>query len=209
MSLTAPVRFGQQDSRSLLPNTSGGGIDTGLRRDWIKPRRRILLRHEWHHAACEIACTRAELTAHRSLYVPYFGCAEAAELEEAMATAQAVRWMEEPVRSRAERWTSRQGPGYRDYKSWISERAFSEGLDRAARLMLSAMPDRGPRADSSLHTFLFRGARWYRSMPVSRIDDLGATGIGILRPFPREQVAWGADRSANPSSLRSVAMRRS
>src|SRR4029453_14423689 len=32
----------------------------------------ILGTHEWHHASTEIACTRAELTARRSLYHPYF-----------------------------------------------------------------------------------------------------------------------------------------
>ena len=51
---------------------------------------KILLEHEWHHAATEIACTRAELIARKSLYGPYFAHSAAAELEEALANAKAI-----------------------------------------------------------------------------------------------------------------------
>ena len=157
--------------------------------EFLEVAEAVLVGHEWHHAACEIACTRAELTARRPLYISYFGCSEAAELEEALANAQAIHCIEnvhEPVRSRTELWMSTQGPGYRDYKAWTPAVAFSSGCNRSGRYMMRALPGRGPRSDWSLYTFLFRGARNYPSMPVTRIDDLAATSVSVLRPFPRE-----------------------
>jgi len=148
----------------------------------------VLAEHEWHHAATEIACTRAELVARRPLYLPYFASTEAAQHEEALANAQAITWVFDsgPAKSRAESWMSRQGPGYREYGSWLAPRLFSKGIDRAARFMTASLPDQGPRADPSLHTFLFRGTHRYRSMPYTRVNDLGALGVTVLRPFPKE-----------------------
>lgn len=150
----------------------------------------ILEEHEWHHAATEIACTRAELLARRSIYQPYFVLSPAAVLEEALANAQAISWAfqeGDPLGARptAELWMSQQALGYRDYQRWLASRSFSEGLDRAARFMAAVLPAPGPRADSSLHTFLYRGARRYRSMPLTRVNDLGAIGVTVLRPFPK------------------------
>ena len=150
----------------------------------------ILLQHEWHHAATEIACTRAELTARRPVYQPYFSNSAAAEHEEALANARAISWVfrKDPlgVRPRAELWMRGQGPGYRDYSSWLSARSFSGGINKAAVFMADILPKKGPRADSSLHTFLFRGTYLYQTMPVTRVIDPVSKGVGVLRPFPKE-----------------------
>jgi len=153
----------------------------------------ILTEHEWHHASTEIACTRAELTARRPLYQRYFLSPEAALLEESLANARAINWSFQggdppEAKRRAELWMSTQGAGYCDYGSVLSSREFSQGLDRAARLMTAALPEPSPRADSSLHTLLFRGARRYPSMPRVRVNDLHTarvTGVSVLRPFPK------------------------
>jgi hypothetical protein len=78
-----------------------------------------------------------------------------------------------------------QGAGYRDYGNWRSSRTFSKGLNETARFFATRLGWLNPRVES-LHTFFFRGARNYRSMPVVRVNDFGATGISVLRPFPRE-----------------------
>ena len=149
----------------------------------------LLIEHELLHAAAEIACTRAELTARQPLYASYFSKAPAAHLEEALANAQAVRVFQyaDPLRARTriEQWMSQQGPGYRDYASRLPPREFSKGLHEAACFMTDSLELPCPHADSSLYTFLFRGARQYRKMRVVRIDDLGANEITILRPFPK------------------------
>ena len=146
--------------------------------------------HEWHHAATEIACTRAELMARKSLYRPYFASPPPAHLEEALANAQAISWAfqdGDPLRVKptAEVWMSGQAAGYRDYRRWLPSRAFSQGRDLAARFMAAVLPKPSPRADSSLHTFFYRGALDYRSMPLKRVDDLAATRVTVLRPFPK------------------------
>ena len=89
------------------------------------------------------------------------------------------------ARSRAELWMRNQGPGYRDYDSWLSSRSFS-GVNKAAVFMAEILPEKRPRADSSLHAFLFRGTHLYQTMPVIRVIDLAATGVSVLRPFPKE-----------------------
>lgn len=159
--------------------------------DFLDLAESILVEHEWHHAATEIASTRMELFARRAIYRPYFySTSGAAPLEEALANAQAFSRVFEGgdpwgARLRAENWMSRQGEGYRDYARWLKSRKFSAGLDQAARFMTEVLPDPKPRADTSLHTFLYRGAGGYRSMPLVRVNDLGAIGVTVLRPFPK------------------------
>lgn len=148
----------------------------------------FLAEHEWHHAATEIACTRVELTARQPLYRRYFAFPQAAQLEEALANAQATTWTldkDGPAKARAEQWMRRQGPGYRDYATFLPSRSFSRGLDHAIRFMTAVLSGPAPQADSSLHTFHYRGTLSYRSMPCTRVNDLGAIGVSVLRPFPK------------------------
>ena len=151
--------------------------------DWI------LIEHERLHADTEIAATRAEVIARRSLYRPYFCDSLAAGHEEALANAQAIRGAlvpnEDPliVRSKVEATMKWQGLGYRDYDRWIQSHAFSFVLERTARYFLKPLPTPTPNAAPSLHTFLFRGAHSYK-ISVRRVHDLSDGNISILRPFP-------------------------
>jgi hypothetical protein len=87
--------------------------------EYLSTAELILRHHEMWHAATEVACTRAELVARRSLYREYFAHVEASIHEEAVANAHAIRWTFDkdniPERLRGEKWMRGQGPGYRDF----------------------------------------------------------------------------------------------
>jgi hypothetical protein len=168
----------------------GGGLQPGDER-YVSMAEAVLLQHELVHAAMEIACTRAELLARTALYRPYFGCMAAAHHEEALANAYAVRrclGANDPltVRPRLERWMRRQGEGYRDFGRWSTAHNLARGQESAARFAIAPLPGPGPNLPlTSLHTFLFPGGRAYRSMPVVRVNDLGARAASLLKPFPK------------------------
>lgn len=149
----------------------------------------VLYQHELIHATAEIACTRAELLARTAVYHPYFSSWPATQHEEALANASAVRrcFPADPMgaRSALEKWMSRQGPGYRDFGRWVDAGAFSRGQEDAATYATANLPRPAPKASSSLHTFLFRGARNYSSLPVTLVHDLGRSHVCALRPFAR------------------------
>jgi hypothetical protein len=150
----------------------------------------FLRHHEMWHAATEVACTRAELVARRSLYREYFVQAEASIHEEAIANAHAIRWTfdEDTVAERlnAEKWMRRQGPGYRDFAKWVSPTSFTRGQNVAARFMTDVLPPPAPKAAGAPQQFLYRGALDYPSMPVTRILEPSADDASVVRPFPRE-----------------------
>ena len=102
---------------------------------YLRRAENLLVSHEIWHAATEIACTRSELLARRSLYRDYFVHRQAAIHEEALANAHAVRTCY-PEGASAERWTverwmRRQGPGYRDFGDWTQPRQFFRGQNVA------------------------------------------------------------------------------
>lgn len=150
----------------------------------------ILRHHEMWHAATEVACTRAELLARRSLYREYFSNDESSLHEEALANAHAVRWgvaaEGSAERLMVEEWMRRQGPGYRDFARWIPPQKFSRGQNVAARFMTEVLPSPVPKVAGAPHQFLYRGALAYPSMPVTRIVDPDATDASVVRPFPRQ-----------------------
>jgi hypothetical protein len=152
--------------------------------DWI------LIEHEQFHANVEISATRAEMIARRAMYWPYFRSSPAAQQEEGLANANAVRWAltsnEDPldVQSKLEAWMKRQGPGYCEYDRFLSSRTFSSGLERTTRHLVKHLPGPAPKLGATPHTFLFRGARRYK-MPLTRVHDLVGGNVSILRPFPK------------------------
>jgi hypothetical protein len=165
----------------------GGALDKGDEQ-YLELAESVLFEHEWHHAASEIACTRAELLARPPLYRAYFGSVEGSRHEEALANASALLWRFDQasmLRKKAEDWMRRLGPGYREFGRWLSTRNFSAGLDRAGRLMTAELPKPTPKPGSSLHAFLFRGTKAYPSMRVVVVNDLGER-VTVFRPFPRE-----------------------
>jgi hypothetical protein len=151
----------------------------------------ILFEHERTHATIEIACTRAEMVARRSLYQEYFADRAAAEHEEAISNAQATLWALDingggaQVRARAEAWMRRQGPGYRDFGNWVDSRKLSRGMDRAAHFMLKPLPAPHPKASGPSKTFLFHEAKRY-AVPAKRINDLPPSHVSVLRPLPKK-----------------------
>ncbi|MBI2182509.1 MAG: hypothetical protein HYU31_17035 [Deltaproteobacteria bacterium] len=150
----------------------------------------ILYHHEMWHAAAEVACTRAELLARRSMYREYFRERDAAEHEEALANANAIRqclrFPDAPMRSQLEHWMRRQGPGYSDYARWLKTPAFARGRNASARFMTRALPKPVPKVAGAPHDFLYRGAASYPSMPVARVLDVESSGASVVRPFPKE-----------------------
>ena len=150
----------------------------------------ILNLHEMWHAATEIACTRAELFARRSLYREYFFNEDASVHEEALANAHAIRKGfdedTEAAKLNVEHWMRGLGPGYRHFDKWIPRPAFSRGQNVAARFMTAGLPGPRPKASGAPHQFLFRGAHSYRSMPVTRIVDSESNDASVVRPFPRD-----------------------
>lgn len=166
----------------------GGALGPGDER-YLDSAEAILRHHEMWHAATEVACTRAEILARRSLYREYFDNAGARLHEEAVANAHAVRWGPAngtPERRRLEEWMSRLGPGYRDFAKWIPPRSFSRAQDTACRSMTTSLPRPGPRAAGAPHQFLYRGSISYPSMPVRRIVNPNANDASLVRPFARE-----------------------
>ncbi len=146
----------------------------------------FLKRHELFHAACELACTRAELLARHSLYREYFWSEQAIPLEEAVATAQSIRWFSfaPELSGKLGGLMLEQGLGYRDFGSWLARGPFGVGKELLAREMTSRLAAPAPGAANSLHS-LFRGWELFRSMPITKVDDLGPDGVSILRPFPK------------------------
>jgi len=150
----------------------------------------LLYHHEMWHAATEVACTRAELFARRSLYGEYFFNEDASVHEEALANAHAIRWGfdgdKNAERFKVEKWMRRQGPGYRNFDKWIPRHSVSRGQNIAARFMTVGLPRPRPKAAGAPHQFLYRGAHAYRSMSITRIVDREATDASVVRPFCRE-----------------------
>jgi hypothetical protein len=192
-----PFHF-RRDSWGIYLRTSGiSDLASALKGTSLKPgdeaylnlAESVLFQHELIHATAEIACTRAELLAREPVYLPYFSSGSATQHEEALANASAVRrcFHEDPLGARPtlEKWMSRQGPGYRDFGRWVDAGAFSRGQEKAARFATAELLGPPPNASSSVHTFLFRGARNYRSVPVRLVDDLASSPVSLVRPFAK------------------------
>jgi hypothetical protein len=167
-----------------------GGALTPGDESYLATAESILREHEMWHAATEVACTRAELLARRSMYREYFSDKDASEHEEALANAHAVRQCfrgnTDSMRVELEKWMHRQGPGYCDYARWLPTHSFSRGQNTAARFMTTASPKPAPKAAGAPHSFLYRGVLSYPSMPVTRILDLDSSDASVVRPFPKQ-----------------------
>jgi hypothetical protein len=166
----------------------GGALIPGDE-EYLSTAELILRHHEMWHAATEIACTRAEIIARRSLYRQYFAQREGCIHEEAVANAHAIRWTFDEdgagERIKIEKWMRRQGPGYRDFGKWVTAASFNRGQNVAARFMTAVLPPPAPKASGGPQQFLYRGAVSYPSMPVTRIIDPAAKDASVVRPFPR------------------------
>jgi hypothetical protein len=147
--------------------------------------RHILLEHERFHFLTEVACSRAEVAAARRLYHAYFMNRHAATLEEALANARSHRvgLQKQPasIRGAVERWMLSMGPGYRDFKRFVSAPAFSKGTRVATQLML--LPGGAKASVGSPSEFLYAGLSRQSPVPLRLVTDVGA--LRILKPFPK------------------------
>lgn len=155
--------------------------------EYLYQAHEILFEHELFHAAAEIACARAEIVCRVGLYHPYYAHGPAAEHEEALANASAVRPNDDrsaPIR-RLMAWMRRGGPGYREFHRWTKSSSFSRGLSRAAHHIVAPLPAPKPSASGPPLDFLFRGYYLY-NVPTTEVVDEDLSGLSLLRPFPRK-----------------------
>jgi hypothetical protein len=110
--------------------------------------RRLLLGHEEWHFRSELAAAGAEVVGRLPAYQDYFLRGAATSLEEALANAWALRYTfgtaKSGARDRAIAWMRSQGPGYRNFASWLRQQQFEEGKRQAATFMIERFnPARG------------------------------------------------------------------
>ena len=167
------------------------GCHIGRRRRILAPHRAelFLTRHELFHAAVEIACTRAELLSRRSLYREFFCDSKGGFLEEALATAQSLRFIDTETEEGVKlfKLMRHQGEGYA---------TLIRGLIRGLQLgQRKVGPNHGPttRRTEAPHVRVVaylsvsrRREISLNSPPVTRLDDLGVGSASILRPFPKD-----------------------
>lgn len=147
--------------------------------------RHILLEHERFHFLTEVACSRAEVPAARRLYHAYFLNRHAATLEESLANARShrVALQKQPalIRDAVERWMLSMGPGYRDFKRYVSPPTFSKGTRVATQLMMA--PAGAKVSAGSPSEFLYAGLSRRSPVPLHLVADVPA--LKILKPFPK------------------------
>jgi hypothetical protein len=150
----------------------------------VELSRKILFEHEFFHFATEIACSRAEVVAKKSLYDAYFLHSYAPPHEEALANAhayqKALTRQVSALKSAVAAWMRSQPKGYRDFHQWIARKRFEHGCRRAANYMLQPVSAHSPSHLAEPAEFLFSMPR-RSSVPTRILLDLSS--IRILKPF--------------------------
>jgi hypothetical protein len=142
----------------------------------------VLLQHERFHFITEVACSKAEIAAQKSLYSGYFVQGIPSMHEEGLCNAYALR--RGPAHGAKHhkpdvaRWMKGQRPGYHDFDRYSTPPAFEIGEALAGAFMIGTTPP-WP-AD-----ILFRGVRG-EILPIYRICDVDLPWLDRLKPFPKK-----------------------